>query len=271
MLAEIADFDFKTVLKPSNRMVITDCLSRQFTHEPSPTVNVITGKELKNLQENELTLTEIGRYATLNRWPNLRSKKLEIYYKNRHQITTGPNGELGIDDGSFKVFPPTFLIEDILKENHDNCGHPGVSQTSEKISRKYFIPDLKNLVINYVRSCDRCQRIKPCTNPLNAPFSHVKPPSQPFERFAIDLEGPLPITNRHNKYICVSTDLFSKKIYAQPIKTKRPEEVLGAAMSDWLRNPTLPQSVLMDNGGEFVNLRKFCEEKGSLPFTSISA
>ena len=169
---------------------------------------------------------------------------------------------LGIIDGDFKAFPPEYLIEDILKEYHDKCGHPGVSQTLEKISRKYFIPNLRSLVIDYIKSCDRCQRIKPCTNPLNAPLGHVQPPSQPFERFAIDLVGPLPITNRHNTYICVSTDLFSKKTYAQPIKNKRPDEILAAAMSDWLRNPTLPHSVLMDNGCEFSVLRNFCEEKG---------
>jgi hypothetical protein len=193
-LAEIGDFDFKTILKASNKMVISDCLSRQFGNDTSPTVNMISGKELKNLQDNEHNLMEIGRYVAVNRWPNLRSKTLDSYYKNRQQITRGPDGELGIKNGDFKVFPPEFLIEDILKEYHDKCGHPGVSQTLEKISRKYFIPNLRSLVTDYLKSCDSCQRIKPCTNPLNAPLGHVQPPSQPFERFAIDLVGPLPFS-----------------------------------------------------------------------------
>ena len=40
--------------------------------------------------------------------------------------------------------------------------------------------------------------------------------SYPFEKISWDIMGPLPITERGNKYILVVTDLFSKWVEAFP-------------------------------------------------------
>jgi hypothetical protein len=81
--------------------------------------------------------------------------------------------------------------------------------------------------------------MKPVSNPLNAPLGHVKAQAQPFERYSVDLIGPLPLTDNHMKYICVSTDLFSKRKNGAPLRTNEPDEVLAALKSEWLRNPHL--------------------------------
>jgi len=229
---------------------------------------MISGKEMADIQKSEQKIQDVERFCAIDRWPNERSKTIQAYYKIRNNITKGPNGEIGVQLETFKPFPPEFLTDEILKEYHDKSGHPGISQTLDGISRKYFIPNLREVVTEYIRSCDRCQRVKPMTNPLNAPLGHVLPPAKPFDRFAIDLIGPLPITNRHYKYICVSTDLFSKKTYAQPLRSKNPGEILRATMSEWLGNPHMPTSLLMDNGKEFTALKEACEAKGIRVFCS---
>ena len=39
---------------------------------------------------------------------------------------------------------------------------------------------------------------------------HPIPPHSPFYQIGIDFVGPLPITNRGNRYIIVAVDLFTK-------------------------------------------------------------
>jgi len=260
-LAEIGDFDFTTILKQSKEMLVSDCLSRQIS-TIRPKVSTIKRMEMKNLQEMDPYLHEIRRFHDLDRWPNLRDNKTEQLYRERDRICFGSSGELGIQKNGFRVIPPESLVEDIFKEYHDAYGHPGVAQSINEIQKKYFIPDLQKRIKTYVRTCPKCQKCKPSNNPLNAPMGKVEPPTQPFQKFAIDLIGPLPLTDNHHRYICVSTDLFSKKTYARPLKRKQPEEVCKAALDDWYRNPHMPESVLMDNGGEFMALRQWCDDKG---------
>ena len=121
---------------------------------------------------------------------------------------------------------------------------------------------MRETVSAHIKSCVNCQKIKPVNNPLNAPLGHVKAPAQPFERYSVDLIGPLPLTDNHMRYICVSTDLFSKRTNGTALRTKEPDEVLTALKTEWLRNPHLPREVLMDNGGEFKDVKEYCESKG---------
>lgn len=256
-LAEIADFDFKTILKPSKEMAISDCLSRH-----AATIKMVKAAEMRHLQEMDRTLDEVIRFTSINRWPHDPSENLKPFKKWREKLCFGNNSELGIKLPFFRVIPPESTFNQILKEYHDNSGHPGISQTLSEIEKKYFLPSMRVKVKEHIDTCSDCQFKKPSNHPFYAPLGNVVPPQQPFEDFAIDLIGPLALTDDDNRYICVSTDLFSKRVYAQPMQGKTAPEVLKAAIKDWYRNPHLPQKVLMDNGTEFSELRKFCEERG---------
>lgn len=263
-LAEISDFDFKTVLKPSKQMVVSDCLSRFQAADPEQKieVNMVKPSEFIFLQESDPVLCEIMDYQTKDRWPTIQNEHIKPFSRLRSKLMYGEHGELGISKNGFKAIPPKALHTDILEEYHDNTGHPGVSQTLAEIENKYFYPSMRETVAAHIKSCTDCQRIKPVNNPLNAPLGHVKAPAQPFERYSVDLIGPLPLTDNHMRYICVSTDLFSKRTNATALRTKEPDEVLAALKNEWLRNPHLPREVLMDNGGEFKEVKDYCVSKG---------
>ena len=259
-LAEIGDFDFKTILKPSKTMVISDCLSRNFGG--NITIKMIKASEMAALQELDPDLREIANFAKIDRWPNFPDPEISKFLKWREKIAFGKNNEIGVNFPHFRAIPPKAIINDILQEYHDNSGHPGISQTLQDIEKKYFHPEMRKIVQEHIRTCLPCQVSKPNNNPIKAPLGRVDPPGQPFERFAIDLVGPLPMTDDYNRHICVSTDLFSKRVYAQPLTEKSAQQVLKAAQLDWFRNPHLPKSVLMDNGSEFSALKDFCNTAG---------
>ncbi|CAG5104848.1 Oidioi.mRNA.OKI2018_I69.chr1.g1600.t1.cds [Oikopleura dioica] len=261
-LAEISEFDFQTIMKPSKEMKISDCLSRQINELQKPTISIVKPRDFLFLQESDGILRDVIKFQKADRWPGETDSDTKELKRHRGLLCFGDNGELGIDKNGFKAIPPVSIHREIMEEYHDRSGHPGITQTLKSIEEKYFYPNLKATVTNFIRSCRKCQLMKPTTNPLNAPLGHVTAPLQPFEKYSIDLIGPLPITDSYKRFICVSTDLFSKRTNASALRSKKPEEVLDALRSEWLRNPHLPREILMDNGGEFKAVREFAEEKG---------
>jgi len=61
----------------------------------------------------------------------------------------------------------------LLNDNHDSvtAGHFGQAKTLELLSRNYFWPKMKAFVINYISSCDICQRCKPSHH---KPYGYLK-------------------------------------------------------------------------------------------------
>ena len=76
-------------------------------------------------------------------------------------------------------------------------------------------------MVNYllyfqVKECPQCQhsaRIKTMTREL------ISIPSEgPWDVIGVDMVGPLTKTESGHVYICTMTDLFTKFVYAKPVK-----------------------------------------------------
>lgn len=68
------------------------------------------------------------------------------------------------------------------------------------------------------KCCDTCQRVNKFTK--QRPELHSIPVSDVWKQIGIDLVGPLPETERGNKYIITGTDHFSKWPNAAPLQDK---------------------------------------------------
>ena len=82
-------------------------------------------------------------------------------------------------------------VDELLRENHDLVGHPGIQKTYERIRKWHRIPDLMIRTQQQVESCDTCQtfkttRIKPREEPCIIDTS-----LEPNDKIAINLLGPL--------------------------------------------------------------------------------
>ena len=104
-------------------------------------------------------------------------------------------------------------VEDICAMYHDDpTGAHFVFQTIyEKIKERYFWNTLLKDVKEYCQICNSCQRRggPQCNNNLN-PIQ----PSDFFAKWRIDIVGPLPVTERGNRYIVVAMDYFSRWLEA---------------------------------------------------------
>ena len=87
---------------------------------------------------------------------------------------------------------------------------------------------------------------------MSSPVNHVKFLSISFKILGADLIGPLTTTDDGNKYIMTVTDLFTKFVYAEPLKNKSADAVNGALRRTfYLYGP--PLKLITDQGREFCN------------------
>jgi Integrase zinc binding domain len=100
-------------------------------------------------------------------------------------------------------------VEDICAVFHDDPtgAHFAFDTIYEKIKKRYFWNTMYKDIEEYCKSCDACQRRGgPKKNNILSPIA----PTDLFYRWGIDIVGPLPVTERGNRYIVVAMDYFSR-------------------------------------------------------------
>jgi len=70
-------------------------------------------------------------------------------------------------------------------------------------------------------------------------------------RWSLDFAGPLPVTSRHNRYVLVMVEHFSKWIELVALPDKSSEGVAYAFLDRVLSHFGAPAEVLTDQGTEF--------------------
>ena len=219
--------------------------------------------EISNLQDNDPTLKQVRRFVKNDRWPKILSDIFKPYAELRSKLEIGSNDELFLrTDEEYRIIPPKSIQHDILKAYHTLNGHPGIEQTIQQLNRVYFWPTLQEDARLMVRTCHNCQINKPNLHPKKPPLGELYTPSQPYEMYAFDLIGPLPITEEGYRFALVGIDIFSKKVYARCLFGKHAEGIRKEIQSILLKNPNLPRLILTDNGLEFNSLKSFCSDYG---------
>ncbi|XP_019213044.1 uncharacterized protein LOC100692678 isoform X6 [Oreochromis niloticus] len=141
----------------------------------------------------------------------------------------------------------------VLMECHNNPGtgnHNGVRGTRNRVVAGYYWPTLNQDISEWVRCCHRCQMNDPIKTV--APALHPIKVKEPWEVLGMDLIGPLPETRLGNRYVLTMTDLFTKWVIAEPLKSKTAAEV-SAIMTSKLYTFGMVRKIITDQGKEFVN------------------
>jgi hypothetical protein len=96
-------------------------------------------------------------------------------------------------------------------------GHLGIKKTLSKVRETYSWLMQRQDVENWCRHCDICASKKRPNKKPHAPLQQYNV-GAPLERIAVDILGPLPRTNKENRYLSVVGDYFSKWSEAIPIR-----------------------------------------------------
>lgn len=153
-----------------------------------------------------------------------------------------------------QVVVPESMKKKIMELGHDSthAGHLGISSTKKRIMQHFTWKGVTVDIKNYVRSCDTCQRKLPKGFTPNVPLEPMELVEEPFEKIAIDIIGPLPVTPNKNRYILAVVDFGTRWPEAIPLQTITTEAVADAIMSVFTRLG-IPKTILSDNGQQFVS------------------
>ena len=154
-------------------------------------------------------------------------------------------------------------VDIILYNLHSDplAGHFALEETYRRIKIRYYWPQMYDDVRRYVQTCDECQRRG--KNKRTEPLHPIKV-GQPFDRVGMDIVGPLPMTERGNKYIVVATDYLTKWPEARALPNAKASSVVPFFYEDIICRHGCPKELLTDRGTYFVNeiLDSLCNEMG---------
>ena len=152
------------------------------------------------------------------------------------------------------IYPSLSEIPKIMKENHDLpiAGHLGLSRMLKRIQEKYYWKNMRTDIENYVKKCSQCQTNKALRKINRAPMQITSLSTQPFERVAFDIVGPLPEAgNDKYKYILTLQDDLTKFSAAYPIINTTAEETCECLVH-FITLFGIPKTILTDQGTNFT-------------------
>jgi len=121
-----------------------------------------------------------------------------------------------------QLITPIALRKEILYQVHDSVlsGHLGTKKTLHKAKQKFYWYEMKQDINIYIQQCDICAANKEPSKKPRAPLGSM-PTGAPLDRIATDILGPLPLTERNNRYVLVVADYFTKwvELFAIPDQT----------------------------------------------------
>ena len=184
--------------------------------------------------------------------------KFNQTYQLRDGVLHKKNSVFGIE--RFVICLPLSLVPQVLFYAHDSplAAHFGQRKTYWRISQHFYWKGMTVDIKNYVRTCRECQ-FRKTNNALTHSYSGTLPtPTKVFENIAIDIVGPLPVTDDGYKYIVTVTDALSKYAITYPIRNPTDEEIMEGLEAKLFYVFGPPKSILKDQGTNLNSL--FCEK-----------
>ena len=159
----------------------------------------------------------------------------------------------GVDSSVMRVVVPIERRLQVLQVAHSNitAGHFGVKKTFARINRHFLWPKMWDQLKSYVRTCVGCQKAAR-QDKARAPLQPLPCVSEPFQKVAFDLVGPLPRTTSGRKYLLTAMCLYTKFPEAIPLKRVDNLSVLEAMMEIFSRYG-IPKELLTDQGSVFTS------------------
>ncbi|KAL5509510.1 hypothetical protein EMCRGX_G004899 [Ephydatia muelleri] len=131
-------------------------------------------------------------------------------------------------------------------------GHFGRDKTLLKISERFYWIGMVNDVKEYCKTCANCQKANRKFDKFSAELHPIPVKDEVWHTIGVDLIGPLPETQKGNKYIMTVSCLFSKWPEATALPDKIATGVAEFLFLCFTRHGCCKVKI-SDQGREFVN------------------
>ena len=236
-----ADFLSRNVVDMVNFMT-DDNESMAFTQNQEPWIKEIkawmtTGVECKSA---------LGKDLMKNYWQNMFFIEEDLLWV-RIQYKGEPTRVC--------LVVPDAKVQDVLQDGHGTLftGHEGVAKTKNRLTLKYWWPNMEKSITEFIRTCGKCQKTRTDNHPKLDLLTPLPICTEPNQRVHADLFGALVTSGRKKKYILCMTDACTKLVELVAIENKEAETVAEAIFTKWICRYGSPVELLTDQGKEFCN------------------
>ena len=149
---------------------------------------------------------------------------------------------------------PSSLRHEILTNVHDDAtgGHLGIHKTYEKLRRKYYWFGMFKDVEHWCKSCVDCSMKKSPRYSRQAPLLPI-PVEGAFDRVAVDVLGPFPVTNSGARYIVVFSDYYTRWPEAFALPSCEAHRIASLLINEIMIRHSAPRTLLSDRGRNFLS------------------
>jgi Integrase zinc binding domain/Integrase core domain len=146
------------------------------------------------------------------------------------------------------------LRERILSEHHDlpHAGHLGREKTYLSVAAHFWWPHLIKWVTHYVKTCERCQRVKPAPH-TQAPLHPLPIPADCWSSVSMDFIFGFPPDSARRTGVVVFVDRLSKMLHIAPVRESvTAKETASLFLERVFVHHGLPQSIVSDRDPRFT-------------------
>ena len=156
------------------------------------------------------------------------------------------------DQTYLTLVTPASIRREIFEHLHTNriSGHFGRDKTTEMIKRRFYWPNISDTVQRWCASCDMCAKCKPGPGVGKSPLKQIKV-GRRFQVIALDIFGPLPLSENLMEYIVVIADYFTKFTEAFAIPNHTAQTVADKLVTEVICRYGSPEQIHTDMGREF--------------------
>ena len=166
-----------------------------------------------------------------------------------------------------RLFVPIGVRPQVLLWGHsfNLSAHPGISCTIAFLERKFWWPELRQDVKDFVSACSVCAQAKPSHRPPSGLLQPLPIPHCPWSHIALDFITGLPSSNHHTTILTIVNRL-SKAVHLIPlIKLPSASETATLLITHVVRPHGIPTDIVSDRDPQFTShfWKAFCTLLGT--------
>jgi hypothetical protein len=153
-----------------------------------------------------------------------------------------------------RVVIPTTLVPTVIMSYHDLpfTALQGVSRTVEFISKKYWWETLRKDESEFIGKCDACAKRKTGRRVI-APMGEAIVAKEFLDVVSLVIVGPLPLSERGNRYLLTFINHFTRFCDAIPIARQDTETIAREFVVRIITQYGVPKKLLTDRGASFMS------------------